>query len=111
MAAPRIDYTAPRVTLTSVRIDECPICGQAWAQPTGKRGRPRVYCGDACRDVAKAFTLLESRLAAVQAQATDEAWRRNVRGKLFGMANSRGTNQHTKRAAAKARRKAKRAGR
>ena len=40
------------VSATILLVKWCPICDAELPPPTGKRGRPRIYCSKECRDLA-----------------------------------------------------------
>jgi len=48
------------------RTGKCPICSATWSVVPGQTGRPRLYCGDDCKEVAHLARRIARRaLAAV----------------------------------------------
>ena len=63
----------------------CPVCGAGFAASTGP-GRPRIYCGDACRHRARhtADTQAARRLAREQEAEQSAQWAAMSVGDLIG---------------------------
>jgi hypothetical protein len=63
-------------------MPQCPVCGHGVPQP--ERGRPRIYCSLVCKDVARAFNVLDGALSELD--VTEKA-RRLLKAELWALAN------------------------
>jgi hypothetical protein len=70
----RVDYAR--------EMPQCPVCGHGVPQP--ERGRPRIYCSLVCKDVARAFNVLDGALSELD--VTEKA-RRLLKAELWALAN------------------------
>lgn len=63
----------------------CSICGSP-VKASGKRGRPREYCGAPCRKLAAALAQVQHFTLAIVKNSTPET-RRAIRERLWTLAN------------------------
>jgi len=86
------DYTAPAV-------HACPLCGSPVQRVTGKAGRPRDYCGDACRETSKLLGRLVAHLGKLRDRGLTGAASKTIRANVWSDLNV-ALNHRNKRAAA-----------
>lgn len=67
-------------------IVSCPWCGQDFRRTSGRRGRPRLHCSDACKEAEVRLRQAEAAIqATIRRMGKDEA--KALRRRLWGMAN------------------------
>jgi hypothetical protein len=82
MAESAPDHASIRRVDYAREIPQCPVCGHGVPQP--ERCRPRVYCSLVCKDVARAFNVLDGALSELDVA---EKARRLLKAELWALAN------------------------
>ncbi|MCP4437096.1 MAG: hypothetical protein GY812_16560 [Actinomycetia bacterium] len=57
--------TVNRRCVLTTQTRTCPVCGSEFQNEYKRRGRPRDYCGDECRELNKLLSRVESYIEKV----------------------------------------------